>query len=77
MRYGSWAKWLTAGARFVRKLLDSFERLPAPERREAAAEILRRTLDEDGFPLDDESLTLAAEALFLGLDSREAADARP
>lgn len=62
----------------VRALLDSFDRLPEPERREAAAEILRRAVQFDSPPLDDEELSLAAEALFLELDAREAAaDGRP
>jgi hypothetical protein len=60
----------------VQDLLDSFDRLPEPERWEAAAEILRRTSHLDLPPLD-ESLSLRAEELFLELDAREAADGRP
>jgi hypothetical protein len=58
----------------VRQLLDSFDRLPEPGRLMAAAEILRRTVSFDLPPLDDDDLTLAAEALFPELDAREAAD---
>jgi hypothetical protein len=61
----------------VQDLLDSFDRLPEPERWEAAAEILRRTSHLDLPPLDDEALSLRAEELFLELDAREAADGRP
>lgn len=59
----------------VRALVDSFERLPEPEHREAA-EILRRAVQFDSPPLDDEELTLAADDLFLELDTREAVDGR-
>lgn len=58
----------------VRDLWDSFDRLPEPEpeRREAAAEILRRAAHLESPPLDDEELTCAAEELFLELNAREA-----
>ncbi len=63
---------MTASARL---LLDAFEGLPEPDRHVIAAEILRRTLQDDPPPLDDEALSLAAEDLFLALDAREANDA--
>jgi hypothetical protein len=57
--------------RTVQELLDTFDRLPEPEQREAASEILRRfrriTLD----PLSDDELILSAENLFLEIDQRE------
>jgi hypothetical protein len=55
----------------VRDPLVSFDRLPEPERREAATEILRRAAQLDSSPLDDEELALAAGELFLELDARE------
>ena len=65
---------MTASAR---DLLDAIDRLPEAERHALAAEILRRTSDQDLPPLGDEELASAAEELFLRLDAREAADARP
>jgi hypothetical protein len=58
----------------VRQLLESFDRLPEPEKREAATEILRRSLELDSPVVDDHALVENAEALFLQLDKQEAAD---
>jgi len=58
----------------VQQLLESFDRLPEPEKREAATEILRRSLELDSPVLDDQALVENAEALFLQLDKQEAAD---
>lgn len=60
----------------VRALLDTFDGLSESERREAAAEILRRVTASDG-DLTEEALVDAADALFRALDAEEAADARP
>jgi len=56
-------------------LLDSFDLLSAEEKEAVACEILRRMRDVDLPSLSDAELVLSAEALFLDLDRREAADA--
>ena len=61
----------------VQDLLNSFDLLSYAEKRELAAEIMRRAATLDQPPLSDEELTLNAEALFLELDQREAADGQP
>jgi len=55
----------------VQRLLDSFEGLLDTEKREVAAEIMRRTIELDLPILTDEELVLSAEGLFLELDQRE------
>jgi hypothetical protein len=60
----------------VRALLDTFDGLSEPERREAAVEILRRVTASEG-DLPEEALVEAADALFCALDAEEAVDARP
>ena len=57
----------------VQQMLDTFDQMPEAEKREFAAEILRRTLSLEYEPLSDEELTLNAEQLFRELDRREAA----
>jgi hypothetical protein len=57
--------------RTVQELLDTFDRLPEPEQREAASEILRRFRRIALDPMPDDELTLTAEDLFLELDQRE------
>ena len=58
----------------VQELLDTFDRLPEAEKREAVSELLRRVRSlEFDLPSDDE-LVLSAEETFLELDRREAAD---
>lgn len=54
------------------QLLESFEELPETEKQEVAIEILRRTLSLEVSSLEDEELTLNAEAIFLSLDAEEA-----
>lgn len=54
--------------------LNSFQSLPDAAQYEAALEILRRTAQWDLEPLSDDSLSQAADELFLELDRREAAD---
>jgi len=55
----------------VKQLLDKFDHLPDTEKREVAAEIMRRTVKLDLPPLTDEDLVMNAEDLFLELDQRE------
>lgn len=55
----------------VEAFLESFERLPEEAKREAALEILRRTIQLSLPPLEDEALVEAAENVFLELDHRE------
>jgi hypothetical protein len=55
----------------VRQLLSSFDQLPEAEKREAATEILRRSLSIDLPAIDDETLVEHAEELFLSLDRQE------
>ena len=61
----------------VQQLLQSFESFSEADQREAAAQILRRTLESESFPLTDEELVAAAEMLFAELDAREAGDVQP
>jgi hypothetical protein len=58
----------------VRQLLNSFEHLPEMDKREAAAEILRRSLQIDFPPLEDVALVERAEEVFLSLDQDEASN---
>ncbi|HVS36433.1 MAG TPA: hypothetical protein VMS17_12780 [Gemmataceae bacterium] len=60
----------------VQQLLNAFDALSEDEKREAAAEVLRRTLPTAAGDLPEEALVAAAETLFLELDAREAADAQ-
>jgi len=55
----------------VRQLLDLYEALPEPDKRAAAAEIIRRMPDEDGLTADDHDAL--ADELFAALDAEEAA----
>lgn len=55
-------------------LLQSFESLSDSDKREVAAEIVRRSLGLDYPPVSDEDLTRAADELFAELDRSEAGD---
>ena len=55
----------------VEALLRSFDHLPEALKREAAAEILKRSAMFDLPPLSNESLLQAADEVFLKLDSQE------
>jgi hypothetical protein len=55
----------------VENLLESFERLTEDAKREAAAEILKRSAKFKLPPLDDEALLEAADNIFLELDKEE------
>ena len=59
----------------VRSLLHSFERLPESDKRELAAEIMRRSLRFDFPPVSDVEFVKAADEVFQELDRREATDA--
>jgi hypothetical protein len=55
----------------VRQLLDLYDALPEPDKRAAAAEIIRRMPDDgDLTPADHDAL---ADELFAALDAEEAA----
>jgi hypothetical protein len=58
----------------VKRILESFDELPEPEKREVASAILRRTLRFDTPPLTEEDLVAEADELFRELDTREASD---
>ncbi len=53
------------------ELLHAFDALPPNDRREVAAAVLRRVLDEAPAEVSDEALVIAAEELFLELDAAE------
>ena len=55
----------------VATLLESFERLPSDAKREAAAEILKRSAKFKFPALDDDALLQAADSIFLELDKEE------
>ncbi len=55
----------------VRNILDSFDMLSEADKRELAAEIMRRSQMFDGPPLTGEQLVGAAEETFLELGCRE------
>ena len=57
-------------------ILESFNQLPEPEKRELAAEIIRWTANLDFPPLTDEDLVIAADELFIELDRAEVKDAK-
>jgi hypothetical protein len=61
----------------VQHIIETFEHLSDAEKQQAAAELLRRTLDLAPAQIPDESLVEAADELFRDLDAREAADAQP
>jgi len=60
----------------AKQLLDSFDRLPDTDKREVAAEIIRRTVKFDLPSLTDEELILNAEDRLLELDKRESKNER-
>jgi hypothetical protein len=61
----------------IQNLLHSFESLPEPDKRELAAEIMRRSLRFEFPPLSDQDLVKNAEDIFLDLDRREEEDGGP
>jgi len=61
----------------TQNILRSFEKLPEPEKRKVAFEIIRRTIDFSFPPLTDEDLVSGAEEIFLELDRRESENGKP
>ena len=59
----------------VREILQSFDMLPEIDKRELAAEIIKRSLALNEPPLTDEQLVSVAEETFLELDRSEAGNA--
>lgn len=55
----------------AKKLLDTFDALPEPERQEVAREILRRTALAEHGPLEDAELVGLAHEVFRELDHAE------
>lgn len=60
----------------VEQLLVAFDAMSDAEKHIAAVEMLRRAWPEGMPELPDEAMIGAADALFLELDAREAADAQ-
>jgi hypothetical protein len=58
----------------VPEILRAFEKLSEPEKKDLAAEILRRSAHLEWPPLSEEELILNAEEVFLQLDKAESAD---
>jgi hypothetical protein len=56
----------------IESVLQSFERLSMPDKREVASEIIRRSLSLDLPPLSDDELVRIANELFVSLDQNEA-----
>ena len=52
----------------AKRLLDTFDALPEPERQEVAREILRRTALAEHGPLEDADLVALADKVFRELD---------
>jgi hypothetical protein len=55
----------------IETLLDSFDRLPDDDKRQAAAEILKRSVAMDLPALEDDALVEVADQVFLSLDREE------
>jgi hypothetical protein len=60
--------------RMAKRFLQTFEKLPEPDKHAVAVETLRQTLDEEHSSPDDSELAFAADQLFLELDRRETQD---
>ena len=59
----------------IQGILHSYELLPDGEKRELAVEILRRSLNLESPPLDDDEFVAAADELFLQIDQEESSGA--
>jgi hypothetical protein len=59
----------------AQNLLQTFELLQEADKREVAAEIMRRSVSFDVPPLSDDQLTAIADELFLELDKEDSKDA--
>ena len=55
----------------AKRLLDTFDMLPEPERQEVAREILRRTALAEHSSLEDAELLALADEVFRALDHAE------
>lgn len=55
----------------VKQLVDQFAALPARERQEVLAELLRRARSDSHDLSDDDDLVAAADVVFQELDRRE------
>ena len=55
----------------IEALLESFERLPEEAKREAASEIIRRSVNLSLPLLEDEAFVEAAENVFIEIDKHE------
>ncbi len=53
----------------VRQILDSFDALPDPEKRQAAIEILRRYSGATDGDMSDPALVSLADELFRGIEA--------
>ena len=60
--------------RVAKRFLQTFEKLPEPDKHAVAVEILRHTLEEGYSSPDDSDLVFAADQLFLELERRETQD---
>ncbi len=60
----------------VQNLIMAFDRLTEAQKREVAAQVLRRTRDLEWPPLDDETIDRIADESFIEYDIRESADAQ-
>ncbi len=58
----------------VQQLLNAFDSLSLSEKREAAIEVLRRTMESAPNSVSDEALAEIADELFQELDRSEAAN---
>ena len=59
---------MTAAAEHI---IEDFEALPEPEKRDVLAKLLRITANFDYGPISDEELGSATDALFVSLDAEE------
>lgn len=55
----------------ARSVLEAFEALPAKEREEVLAELIRRAASRDYEPIHDDDLTAAADRIFVDYDRSE------
>jgi hypothetical protein len=60
----------------IEQVLTAFDALPEHEKHLAAVEVLRRAWPQRVSDLSDDAFLAAADAVFVELDAREAADAQ-
>ncbi len=61
----------------VQRLLETFDALPDPDKRQAAIEILRRVTAADEGDVPEAALIGAADELFRALDAEENRNGQP